>query len=130
MPRASTRCPTRTPCPLLFDPCTVADPRVPLVSDSAMCWLIIPRTTSNADGEEVHRYSARSLLPTSTDEALDRPAPQRFPPPSGYPSEALEKAIGQDSTKHPQPGFRGVDLQGTPFLERVDGGGACNKPSG
>jgi hypothetical protein len=77
-------------------------------------------------GEEVHRYSARALL-TATQKALDWPGPQRFPPPTGYPNEALEKAIGQYTTDT-EPGFRGIDLQTILFWESVHG--ACAKPAG
>ena len=112
--------------PTLFDPWTVADPRVPPVSAPGYVATDHPENHFNAVGEGVHRYSARSLL-TSTHKALDWPAPQRFPPASGYPNEALEKAIGQYFTDT-EPGFRGVDLQGILFWESVHG--ACNKPAG
>jgi hypothetical protein len=112
--------------PPLFDPWTVADPRVPPVSDAGYVPADHPDNHFNAMGEKVHRYSARSLL-TSTHEALGWPAPQRFPPFSGYPNEALEKAIGQFFTDT-EPGFRSTDLQGLLFWESVHG--ACAKPAG
>ena len=112
--------------PPLLDPWVVADPRVPPVSDPGYVAADHPESHNNGMGEGVYRYSARSLL-NSTHEALGWPAPQRFPPASGYPNAQLSKAIGQYSTDT-EPGFRGVDLQGLLFWESIHG--ACSKPSG
>lgn len=112
--------------PPLLDPWAVADPRVPPVSDPGYDPAANPANHFNAMGEGVHRYPARSLL-TATHKALGWPAPQRFPPGSGYANAALSKAIGQFFTDT-EPGFRVVDLQGLLFWESVHG--ACSKPAG
>jgi hypothetical protein len=114
--------------PLLFDPWTEADPRVPPVSDPGYIAADHPENHFNAMGEAVHRYSARSML-TSIHKGLDWTAPERFPPsgPNAYPNVALVKAIGQYMTDT-EPGFQGTDLQSLLFWESVHG--ACTKPSG
>lgn len=123
--------------PPLLDPWIVVDPRFPPVAlagwvqggpapvpDPAYSAAANPGSYYNAMGEEVYRYSARSLL-NSIHVALDWPAPQRFPPASGYANADLQRAIGQYFSDT-SPGFRGTDLQGLLFWESVHG--ACVKP--
>lgn len=122
----SSALPSPYAIPPLLDPWIVADPRVPPVSDPGYVAADHPDNHYNAMGEGVYRYSARSLL-NSIHESLDWPQPQRFPPPSGYADQNLQRAMGQYFSDT-SPGSRGTDLQGLLFWESVHG--ACTKPAG
>ena len=124
-PVASSNLSTPYVVPPLLDPWIEADPRVPPVSDPDYNPDNTPENHVNAMGEGLYRYSARSLL-NSVARALGWPTPPRFPT-NAYPSEELQRAIGQYFTDA-SPGFRATDLQGILFWENVHG--ACEKPNG
>ena len=108
--------------PLVHDPWTEADPRLPPlarpgwsasgpapVPDPAYAAASQPQNHRNAMAEGVHRHSARSLT-YSMHAALGWPAPKRFPD-ADYPSAALTQSIGQ-FVRDAEAGFRDTDFQG------------------
>ena len=141
LPPAVSVGPSAYELPVLFDPWSLADPRVPPVAlpgtppGSGLAPSPDPAYDPDAEanrpghynglGDNVHRYSARSLL-VSVHKALGWPAPRRGAS-ATYPSDDLRKAIGE-FYRDSEPGFREVDFQGLLHWESVHG--QCTKPAG
>jgi len=125
VPPRSTTAATAYNLPPVYDPWVVADPRIPPVNQPAYDPNAHPQDHKNAMSDAVHRYSAQSLT-NSVHEALDWPAPLRFPG-ATYPSQDLLRSIGFYFSDQ-QPGFQTVDFQGLLAWENVHG--TCTKPNG
>ena len=124
-PRFSTGT-TAYELPMVYDPWVEADPREPPVSEPGYDPTTNPESHNNSMGEGVYRFTAQNLF-ASIHEAFDWPAPQRFPPATGYPNAALQKAMGRFFNDN-ESGGKVVDFQALLRWESVHG--VCEKPTG
>lgn len=105
--------------PRLYDPWVIPDPRVPPANDPSWDAGEHPDLYFNAMTDGIYRYSTWNLL-RSTQKALDWPGPRRFPPDGGYPTEQLERSMGQYFSTT-SPGFRSTNFAALLAWEKDNG---------
>ena len=110
---------------MLYDSWVEADPRISPVSDPGYDPADNPQVHNNAMSDGIYRYTAHNLL-NSINQALDWPAPERFPPVSDYPDRDLERAIGQ-YLSDASAGSKTTDFQALLHWESVHG--VCDRDS-